>query len=103
MLNPLTIVKWSIAAELRIELRRLEKRGSVHIFTDWNSHKHANMSNVLTSVEYGRTATNFTVVTHLAYHGGPGPQSRSLYALVGPFPSEANEELKTMNGFPSFR
>lgn len=48
------------------------------------------------------TQTNRIPVSYLADHSGFGPQSCSLYALVGPFPSEANEELVTMDGFPGF-
>lgn len=47
-------------------------------------------------------AANFTAVSYLAHHCGFGPQSGSLYALVGAFSSKANEELVTMDGFPCF-
>lgn len=47
-------------------------------------------------------AANLILVSHLADHRGYGPQSCSLYALVGSFPSKPDEELVTMDGFPSF-
>lgn len=45
--------------------------------------------------------TTLTLVSYLADHAGFGPQSCSLYTLVGPFPTKSNEELVTMDGFPS--
>lgn len=49
-----------------------------------------------------RMAADLLPVSYLADHGSFGPQSCSLHTLVGPFTSEANEELVTMDGFPSF-
>lgn len=47
-------------------------------------------------------AANFIAFPYLADHSGFDPQSGSLYALVGPFSSKANEKLVTMDGFPCF-
>lgn len=43
------------------------------------------------------------LVTHLAHHGGSGAQSGRLDALVGPLPSEADEEPRAVDGFAGFR
>lgn len=47
-------------------------------------------------------AANLISESYLTDHSGFGPQSCSLYALIGPFTSEADEELVTMDGFPGF-
>lgn len=54
------------------------------------------------SPQYWCMVANLIPVSHLADHSGFGPQSCSLYTLVGSLPSKPNEELVTMDGFPGF-
>lgn len=75
-----------------------KQKTCTHSYLDLNYKKHT-LTEIL---QYSCTAVNLFVVLHLADHGGFGPHSCSLYALVGSFPSKTDEEFVTMDGFPSF-